>query len=266
MRFMFHAALLALLWPVATAGNGCDGREAAIVRAAWPEARIASQVVAIDGREITLSDSDVRAVFCRKWPARPGILLAGVPMMLPDGAVQGYDREGDLELLVLDAASLAVQARLRLADFIQEDAIYLDGLAFDTARYRLFGDRIAFGIRRVMAGSSQVFPYNQTMLSLFDLDGDRLRVVLSDLVVAQGSGDVGLGCAGEFGRLTRVLDMAPGAAAADIVVRGRHAQTLTHDDRGRCVRADTVEELPPFVLRYDGRRYPVPENPPGAAR
>lgn len=265
MRFPFHAAVLALLWPLAAAGNGCDGRDAAIIRAAWPDAQPASPVI-VEGREITLSASDVHGVFCRQWPAHPQILLAAVPMMLPAGAAQDFDREGDLEVLVLDAASLAVQARLRLADFIQEDAIYLDGLSFDTAPYRLFGDRIAFGIRRVMTGSSRPNPYSQTELSLFDLQGDTLRVVLSDLVVAQGFGEVDVSCAGAYEKLTRVLDLAPGARAADIVVRGKHVQTSSREDTGQCVSTDTVEDLAPFTLRYDGRRYPLPDKPPPAAR
>lgn len=262
----FPLVLLFTLWPLAVAANDCDGRAPAIIRAAWPDAQPAGDEITIEGRRVSLSDSDPHRVFCRRWPAHPQLLLAAVPMIRPEGTAQEYDRQGDLEVLVLDATSLAPQARLRLADFILEDAIMLAGLGFDTAPYRLFGDRLAFGIRRELAGESRPNPYGQTDLTLFDLQGDRLRPVLLGLVVTQSKGEWDMDCTGSFETLTRVLDLAPNAQAADLVVRGTVQHRTNRAEGGACVSAETTETLAPFTLQYDGNIYPLPESPPPAAR
>ena len=186
-------------------------------------------------------------------------------MMRPEGGDLGYDRQGDLEVLVLDADSLAPQARVRLADAILEDAITLAGFSFDTAPYRLFGDRLAFGIRRESAGESRPNPYSQTDLTLLDLQGDQLRPVLSGLVVTQSFGEWDMDCAGEFETLTRILDLSPGAEAADIIVRGTVQHRTDRAEGGACVSAETAETLDPIILHYDGGIYPLPVNPPPAA-
>ena len=264
----FPIILMLALFPLAAAAGGCDGRAAAVVQAAWPGAPRSGDAITVEGRQISLSDSDPHGVFCRRWPAHPQLLLAGVSMMRPEGGQQGYDRQGDLEVLVLvlDADSLVPQARVRLADAILEDAISLAGLRFDTAPYRLFGDRLAFGIRRELAGESRPNPYAQTDLTLFDLQGDQLRPVLSGLVVAQSFGDWDMECAGSFETLTRVLDLTPGAPAAEIVLRGTVLRRTDRPEGGGCLGAETVEMLAPFTLVYDGSIYPLPENPPPAAR
>ena len=142
----------------------------------------------------------------------------------------------------------------------------LAGLGFDTAPYRLFGDRLAFGIRRELAGESRPNPYGQTDLTLFDLQGDRLRPVLSGLVVTQSTGEWDMDCTGSFETLTRVLDLAPNAQAADLVVRGTVQHRTNRAEGGACVSAETTETLAPFTLQYDGNIYPLPESPPPAAR
>lgn len=64
MRFPF--ILLMALSPLAAAANGCDGRAAAVVQAAWPDAQPAGDAVTVEGRQISLSDSDPHGVFCRR--------------------------------------------------------------------------------------------------------------------------------------------------------------------------------------------------------
>ena len=264
MRFPFF--LLLTLSPLAAAAAGCDGRSAAVVQAAWPGAQPANGEVIAEGRRISLSDSDPHGVFCRRWPAHPQLLLAGVPMMRPERGQQGDDRQGDLEVLVLDADSLAPQARHRIKGYLREDALSLAGLRFDTAPYRLFGDRLAFGIRRELAAPSGPNPYRQTDLTLFDVRGDQLRAVLSGLVMAQSFGDWDMDCAGHFETLTRVLDLIPAAQAAVIVVRGTVLRRTDRIEDGTCVSTGTAEILPAYWLQYDGSRYPLPERPPPAAR
>ena len=256
----------ALIWPlVAHADPACDGRKAQIVAAAWPDAPAGDDDLIIEGRQVTPVQSGSHGVICRRWPANPHLLLAAVPMMRPEGSVHGYyDGQGDLELLVLDHASLAIQARLRLADFILEDAIYLGGLRFDTAPYRLFDGRLAFGIRRDLIGSSRPNPFSQTDLSLFDLNGATLRPVLQHLVMAQSFGDWDTTCTGQFEALTRLLQTGPGArnGGADLVLRGEAVTVRNTEDGDTCAAARTVQKLPPFTLHYDGARYPLQAAPP----
>ncbi|MBA4490730.1 hypothetical protein [Paracoccus sp. S1E-3] len=258
--------LLLALWPLATAAHGCDGRAAEIVRAAWPGAQPDDAQVVIEGRRISLSGSGPYGIFCRRWPAHPELLLVGVPMTRPEGTAPGDDRLGDLELLVLEADSLAPRARLRLADFIRDGAISLASLRVDTTPYRLFDDRLAFGIRRDLAAGSRRSPFRQADLTLFDLQGDQLRPVLSGLVVMQTFGDWDLDCAGRFETMTRAIDTVPGREAADIVLRGTVRRRTDRIVGGACVRAETTETLATITLRHDGRIYPLPANPPPAAR
>ncbi len=268
-RKMIAALALGVLpLPVMAQENQCGDDARRIVEAAYPAVSPMSDVkYVVDGRELTVPLDeylriDPHVMVCRHWPAYPDRMLVAVPLMQPSPSASAEVVEGDLDLLVLNAESLEVEARLRLDGFIEEDAIYLAGIWFDTAPYRLIGDRIAFGLRREMTGSSRPNPFDLTGLWLFDVEGGKIRPILEGLQVELSRGEWDTDCAGEFEQSESVLDVAPTTqnGAADIILRQTMTTTINARDGGECKGTDTLHDVPPVTLRYDGQRYPVPDE------
>ena len=268
-KLIYSFALGVLPLPVMAQDNQCGEDGPRIIQAIYPEAKpLSDGTYGLDGRTISVpgandTGGDPHGMLCRAWPAYPDRLLVGVPLMRDDvPAEAGFDALGDLDLLVLKPGSLEIEARLRLEDFIQEDAIYLSGMWFDTAAYRLIGDRTAFGLRREMEGSSRPNPFGITGLWLFDVDGGTIRPVMEGLEVQNSGGEWDTNCAGEFTMAERVLDIAPTQSngASDVVVRTTLTTTVNTPSGSECNSVDTTTEVEPVTLRYDGQLYPVPDD------
>ncbi|MCX8997069.1 hypothetical protein NOF55_08105 [Rhizobiaceae bacterium BDR2-2] len=216
-----------------------------------------------EGATITLPQSDYiglhpHAVVCRIWPARPELMLVAVPLMKE----QLDDRnEGALDLLVLDSRTLHVTHRLRLDDAMSDDAIRIRSVAFDTARYRLAPDKMAFGLRLSLEGSSRANPFEEVTLRLYAIEGDRLVPVLDRIVVRQNAGEWDTMCSGEFEKTTRTLSMDSRThkGAADIVVTENVLYTVSKVENGdQCRQYETSRDPAKIRLTYDGSQYVVP--------
>ncbi|WP_439617842.1 hypothetical protein [Shinella sp.] len=258
------AGILAFSAPVVLASqNECGTRSADIIRKAYPSAKSTSDgIFEVGGETIKLptdSGDDTHAMICRIWPARPELTLVAVPLMRE----QSDDgNEGDIELLVVDSDSLDLKARLRLPKLMSDDAVFVSGVAFDTARYHLAPGKTAFGLRLSLQGSSRPNPFGETALWLFLLDDDALKPVLDNIVVAEGQGEWDTNCAGEFHDTARTLSMSRSAqrAFADIVVSEKKTTTISTPDKdGECVdkKQTTIGE---YRLRYEGASYCVPKE------
>lgn len=255
--------------PALAQDNECFESATQIIETFYPDARPATDTTYMVGaRVITVPQGkdlrgDPHVMVCRFWPAYLDRLLVAVPLMRSQPEPEpGYDQQGDLELWVVDPETLAVNSRLLLPDFIQEDAISLDAIWFDTAPYRLIGDRVAFGLRREMSGSSRPNPFSFTGLWLFDVQGGEIRPVLDGLQVERSGGEWDTNCAGAFDRSETVL--YPSAersnGARDIVLMTKQTQTVNTPEGDDCKSTDTTSDLAPVTLRYDGQRYGVPDD------
>lgn len=255
--------------PALAQDNECFDSATQIIETFYPTARRATaSTYMVGARVITVPrDKDLRGdphvMVCRFWPAYPDRLLVAVPLMRSQPEPQpGYDQQGDLELWVVDPETLAVNSRLLLADFIQEDAVALDAIWFDTAPYKLIDKRVAFGLRREMSGSSRPNPFSFTGLWLFDVHGGEIRPVLNGLQVARSGGEWDTNCAGAFDRTESVLDLSDQRSngARDIVLLTKQTQSVNTPEGDDCRSTNTISDLAPVTLRYDGQRYVVPSD------
>ena len=257
--------LLVLLAPsLASAQDRECGDVETIVRLAYPGAVAQSEGFLRAGdRTITLpSDTSINphAIVCRRWRGRPGLLLVAVPLI---AQVRSDGTSGDLDVLVVDEASGSPRQRLRLPHAMDDDAIRLSGVSFDTAPYVLGSDRLAFGVKREWSGSSRPNPFLETTLSLFEVRAGGLSRVLEDLVVFRSTGSWDLTCAGETVATERILRMRPGQHGQDISVLERRTRSASKPDKGgECRSTDRAEPSRTILLPFDGERY----QPPRALR
>lgn len=155
------ALLMALLTPSLTSAQDREcGNVETIVRLAYPGAVAQGEgFLRTSDRTITLpSDTSINphAIVCRRWRGRPGLLLVAVPLI---AQVRSDGTSGDLDVLVVDESTGSPRHRLRLPRAMDDDAIRLAGVSFDTAPYVLGPDRLAFGVKREWIGSSRPIPF-----------------------------------------------------------------------------------------------------------
>lgn len=120
------------------------------VRLAYPQARKSADGASFTlephtSITLTLPEGDNSfGLVCKIWPAHDDLLLVSVPLI---DSAQSSDGQhvGDIELLVLDGKSLQVRQRLLQPGLMNDDAIAIRKIAFDTGRYRLAPDVTAFG-------------------------------------------------------------------------------------------------------------------------
>ncbi|WP_339411834.1 hypothetical protein [Pseudomonas sp. EA_35y_Pfl2_R5] len=195
---------------------------------------------------------------CKVWPARPHLTLLAVSLLRTEEDGHG---ESDLEVLVLDSVSQAIIARHVEPNLLDWDAIFVDGLEFDTAPYRLREGDLAFGIRVKRRSMSRANPFYETSLSLYELKEPHLRPVLSELVMDRSGGEWDTRCAGEFSDTRGVLvitERLGNKGYHDLLLK----QTRT-DSRAEMVaqECETVEEnlhRQQHRLEYDEQRYLLP--------
>ncbi|TSE11748.1 hypothetical protein C1D09_012805, partial [Mesorhizobium intechi] len=236
MRILLCAAALAAasLRPALAAADDC-GDAAALLRQAYPEVQRSA-----DGRSFTLEphtsiplaapQDGIPGLVCKIWPAHDDLVLVAVPLIDSAQSVDGQHL-GDIELLVVDRKTLQLRQRLLQPRLMNDDAVAIRGIEFDTARYALAPGVTAFGLRIDMANHSQPNPFNETDLRLYAIAGNALRAVLDGLAVAGHGGEGDASCAGSFHSSQVGLAMSP------TVHRGYH-------DIIAVERLDTDEPLP----------------------
>lgn len=255
--------------------NACD-KASTILENAYPGARPSP-----DKRSYVLGDrllmlpqgasGDSPAMVCKVWPAQDKLLLVAVPRMDSKASLE-QDRIGDLDILVVDRNSLKVQQRLTLPDAMSDDAIQIQKLEFDTARYVIAPEVQAFGLRTTRNGASRANPFNEVSLTLFARTGSAgdgkpgsLRVVLDKLSVERASGEWDTNCAGDFTQRKSVLAMASERHEGFFDIRvsqnsERSKAALVGKNQSDCKETTEKAVKTQETLRYDGKQYVVPAN------
>ncbi len=263
-RHFLMAAALLLGSQIVHGEDACGGNATAIVQQAYPKAKVSPTGFVVDGATITLPAPDdigesTHPLICHAWPAHPEVLLVAVPLMTKLG---DDGNEGNLDLLVIDRKSLKVQSRLRLHGRMNDDAIRIADVQFDTPRYRLTPDQSAFGLRIDLEGSSRPDPFGETDLSLYVIDHNTLRPVLNGIVTNKNGGEWDTQCAGTFDETHRTLamDTATHNGLADILVTEKSSITTASPGKnGDCQQKVTKKDPQTYRLSYDGKTYPVPK-------
>ena len=264
LRTLFLGLATASLSPAWAAAGDC-GDVVALVQQAYPKARKSSDSAALTlepdiSIALALTDYDRPGVVCKIWPAHDDLLLVAVPLIDSAKSSDG-EHVGDIELLVVDRTSRQVRQRLLQPGLMNDDAVAIRKIEFDTGRYTLSPAVTAFGLRIEMANNSLPNPFSETDLRLYALDGNALRLVLDGLVVADNGGEGDTNCAGSFHTSQVSLGMSSPKHHGyhDItVVQRTDTDNPLPDKNGECQSHPGKSVKRSYRLRYDGSRYPVP--------
>jgi hypothetical protein len=239
--FKFWAATLLAIPMLAHAG--CEDRMSTWAQALHP------------GREIAAADSA-----CKVWSADNSLTLAVLAFKQkttdPDAATY------DVDVLVAKSDTGEVLAHLYRTAALTEDAVMIQSVGLDMARYQLAPDTRAFGVRTVYEGSSRVNPFGNSVLDLYVVQGHTLKRVLSNLQTHIENGDWDGNCAGTFTTVNRVISVDPtqvhGYATLRVSQKSGTSNAKMSGDQ--CVSRDVPPVRADFTLQYDGTQYEVPKK------
>ncbi|WP_155803435.1 hypothetical protein [Bordetella sp. FB-8] len=201
-----------------------------------------------------------RAAVCKAWPANEALTIAALPLTRPGNTdIQGTD---DLEVLVADTATGAIVAHRFEKSALQFDAVAIRDLVIDTAPYQLTPQLRAFGIRVDYDNMSRASPYEAKALSLYVMEGARLRKVLGGLTVKESGGEWDENCAGTRHETERTLAMgaADKSGYAALRVTSKTDTTVSALTAGNCVDHTKTAKPSIATLPYRDGRYEVPKD------
>ena len=137
------------------------------------------------------------------------------------------------------------------------DAIRLDKITIDTARYYITDNIRAFGIRIFYYGSSKPNPYSNETISLFIKSKDSLKKILNNYDVMDYGGEWDTNCFGEFIKKTKTLSILSKKSNSyyDILVNNKITETKNFEDsNGNCQQKEKTSSKK-TVLKFNGNRY-----------
>lgn len=200
---------------------------------------------------------------CKDWPAYPGLSITALSQLesRPSSDSSGRDGIYDLNLALVSTDGLKPVATYHRASVFESDAIALDDLQLDTARYKLTSDLRAFGVRVLFKGSSRINPFDQTLLSLYVKDGEMVRPVMDRLITYQYSGEWDGNCAGERSEVVRTVEIGRTGSHGftDLIVKSVSTTMVGNGEGEACESRSTTAKPVITTLRYDGKQYVVPE-------
>lgn len=198
---------------------------------------------------------------CNVWPAFPSQAISVKSTYLADS---GGDDAGvfDLDLSIVNASTYNPIASYRKPGAYNSDAVRLDDLRIDTARYRLAPQVRAFGLRSMFAHSSHAIPYEKTDLALYVREGNELRPVLEGLVVAKNNGEFINDCEGYTKTIRRTVEIGPSShhGLADLIITTNGSKMKNTQSGKECLSKTTRLKQKQITLTYDGQQYIVPED------
>lgn len=200
---------------------------------------------------------DADRAACKTWPANPALTLAA--LALPRDGEEGVM---DLDVLVANTDSGEIVAHALQPLPVVENSLRFSDIAIDTASYPLTPTDLAFGVRVSRESTSRAAPAGSTSLSLFVLNGQDLRNVFDQLVVATASGEWDGHCAGHYESTKRDIDLVPaypdGYSALKVSENAVHS--VTQMVEGDCKAEDSSSARTSLTLDYRDGKYSVPKG------
>ncbi|KOY02866.1 hypothetical protein [Pseudomonas nunensis] len=199
---------------------------------------------------------------CKDWPAYPGLSITAMSQFESGFSASGSGPEGkyDLDLAVVSAGESKPLATYHKSDAFESDAIVFEDLELDTARYKLTPELRAFGVRVRFKGSSSANPMDESWLSLYVKEGNKLRPVLERLVVYAYGGEWDTRCAGERSNTVRTIEIGKTSSHgyADLIVKSVTTGMVGEGEGEACDVKSTTSKPVVTTLRYDGKTYVLP--------
>ncbi|NYH07600.1 hypothetical protein [Pseudomonas moraviensis] len=201
---------------------------------------------------------------CKEWPAYPGLNISANAKFERSSVPGGADTSGtyDFNLSVLKSDQTKPVATYHQASAFFSGGVALRELSLDTARYKLTPEVRAFGVRVQFTNSSRLNPLEETHLSLYVREGEKLRPVLSQLVVYEYGGEWDGDCAGERYETTRTVEIAKTSSHgyADLIIKTKTTGTTNVVEGNTCEDKISVSSPELTTLRYDGKSYVLPQG------
>ena len=209
---------------------------------------------------------DQERAACKPWLAFPGRSIVVLPMPRPSSepGVTAYD----LEVLVIQRPDNGnterdtILSRVFEPAALTEDAITIQDIRIDTARYLLAPGVRAFGVRVRYRGSSRANPFATETMQLYAAQGATLRRVLEEIELDMDRGEWDTSCAGRFEQVRGSVSVAAGVTQsfADLLVQRDHTESRAEmQEGGECAEKALPSRHRNYTLRYDGERYRVPK-------
>ncbi|HEX4552281.1 hypothetical protein [Pseudomonas sp.] len=201
---------------------------------------------------------------CRDWPVDPPLTINAIAKFEADSVYAHGDRIGayDLDLSVSSADNSRPLATYHQPSAFQSDAVGLESVELDTARYKLTSDLRAFGVRAIFKGSSRVNPLDETQLSLYVKEDGKLRPVLDRLLVYRFSGEWDGNCAGDRATTVSTIEMGKTSSHgfADLIVKSVTTGVSGEGPPDHCEMKTTNYKPVLTTLHYDGKSYVLPNG------
>jgi hypothetical protein len=158
----------------------------------------------------------------------------------------------DVELLIVDARSGSIEARLSRSKVWESDAYKIDSVAISEAAFPLRAGATIFGVVETWSGSSSVSFYNISKLSLYERRGKAIVPLMGEFVSDMYQGE---GCDRQ---ITRELRAEPVRGKGYAALRVHEKEISVARDSQSCAPVDLESDRD--VIRYKGGMYPVPKR------
>lgn len=107
--------------------------------------------------------------------------------------------EMNVQIVVFDHMAQKIICRnVEREVWVSEGVFKLSSVEIDTTPYKLNSSSTAFGIKKSYRGSSQVYPYYSSSLTLFMPQGEKLKKVLNRYTIFNFRGETNTMCEGLF--------------------------------------------------------------------
>lgn len=211
-------------------------------------------------KQLKLKPSNIHEKLYRekKLPNKPSQTL----MVIPKYRTNETDEEGHL-FLELDAYIIIADSSTGkiLYKFVEEnawssDAMVLMDISIDTGLYQLNEKDRAFGIRVSYRGSSNPNPYSYIDLSLFVIQNNVMKRILSNYQIDRSSGEWDTKCAGEHKDIFGTIDMDQNKTNGfkNLRIRNSITQTKSFETNDGCDEKVTTTNTTKY-LKYNGKEY-----------
>jgi hypothetical protein len=212
---------------------------------------------------------DRRYYVCKALPNNPdkivvAMVINGDHVLIFEDLIpkenENSEFKGHLNVLIISADGKKIYGQLLRKDIIYSNAIILDGISIDTARYYLEEGSTVFGVRVGNTANSHVYMASYATLSLFKFRNNSITEILDRLQTYSYSGNIencDLGVASIFEESKSTLSVAKTVTHGmnDIIVH-----TVAKRINASC--ADEKDTVIPVgdtftTLRFNGSVYPI---------
>lgn len=178
----------------------------------------------------------------KELPGTPGYVALVFPELSMGYEDTPYGITG--HIVVTDETGKIIDHLVETTSEWYTDAMELDRITLDTAPYLIASGKRAFGVRLRHYGHSRANPYTYETLSLYVVEKNALRRVLTDFQTSLYRGDWDTNCTGEFKGEESVLIIGntKNEGYNDLIIKTRVMYTVMFvTEQGEC--DETSSEL-----------------------